>query len=136
MRVEMIQNKLYSYSELMQLPDYGDRLAYLKNAAQGVPSPREVSDGFYKSKPWRDRKAEIIKRDLRQDLGIPGQYILKTIGVHHINPLTSEDFIFNSSRLLDPENLICVEMETTHNYIHYQQPVDITTREKGDTSLW
>lgn len=82
----------------------------------------------------------IIDRDIGFDLGVFGIYIEGIVLVHHINPITEHDIIYQTSKLLDPENLITTSIDT-HNKIHYGSP-KITDggvwveRTPGDTKLW
>ena len=124
-----------SYSEALTFQNYGDRLNYLKVQDLNYQSPREYSDKFWKSKIWREFRYYIIKRDLGQDLAIQGFYIEGDIIVHHINPITKEDILNMSPKLLDPENVICVSLQT-HNAIHYIEKYEYVEREKGDTTPW
>lgn len=126
-----------SYEELIQLESYEERLAYLQLFDNNVLSPRHMSGPFYKSNAWRTTRRMIIQRDLGFDLGVFGVYIDGDIYVHHINPITENDIIYHTSKLLDPNNLITVS-DTTHNKIHYrQQERDIwVERKPGDTILW
>lgn len=134
---------MYTYSELMTLETYAERLEYLKEAAQINTTPTEyisakaISNPFYKGKLWRRCARDIKKRDLGRDLNVEGMDIEKTMGVHHINPLTAFDIETLSYKCFDPENLVTVEIETTHNHIHYSSPIDQNAeRVKGDTTLW
>lgn len=83
----------------------------------------------------------VIVRDDGCDLGCLDRRITGRIYIHHINPITKEDIINgNFSKLLDPDNLICVSMET-HNAIHYGSfdnlPKDnIIERKPNDTCPW
>ena len=76
-----------TYSELIQIPDFNERLAYLQLFDNNAISPRHMSETFYKSDMWKVVRKEIIKRDLGFDLGVFGVYIPDTIIVHHINPI-------------------------------------------------
>lgn len=126
-----------SYSELVKLPSYEERLNYLKLLDNNATSPRHMSEQFYKSHAWRTLRKQIIDRDLGYDLGVTGVYIDGTVIVHHINPIDENDIIFKTSKLLDPENLIATSVKT-HNKIHYnQEERDVwVERTPGDTKLW
>jgi len=72
------------------------------------------------------------------DLGVDGTYIRGPILVHHINPLTPEDFNpWNMDKLLNPNNLITCSIET-HNKIHYGDRIEDLSSERSpdDTKLW
>lgn len=126
-----------SYSELITLPSFTERLEYLKLLDNNVNSPRHMSEQFYKSKLWKTVRDDIITRDLGFDLGVFGVYIHDTVLVHHINPITEYDILNRTKKLLDPENLITVSLNT-HNLIHYKNEVreEWVERTPGDTKLW
>lgn len=126
-----------SYSELITIDNFDDRLAYLKLLDNNVTSPRHMSREFYKSDIWLYTRQRIIERDLAFDLGVFGVYIEGPILIHHINPINENDILFQTSRLLDPENLITTSHHT-HNLIHYNKKEKETwvERRPGDTKLW
>lgn len=61
------------------------------------------------------------------------------ITIHHINPITKEDVIRHSEKLLDPENAVCVSA-ATHKAIHYgtgqKNKMPDGERKPGDTCPW
>jgi len=126
-----------SYSELIQLESFDERLAYLKLLDNNVLSPRHMSMDFYKSNVWRTIRQIVIDRDLGFDLGIFGVYIEDSMLVHHINPIDENDIRLQTKKLLDPENLITTSNHT-HNLIHYNQTEKEpwVERTPGDTKLW
>lgn len=126
-----------SYSELVTIKSFQDRLAYLKLLDNNATSPRHMSEQFYKSHTWKMLRKQIIDRDLAFDLGVVGVYIEGPIFVHHINPISEHDIIYQTAKLLDPENLITTSLNT-HNLIHYNQEEKETWIERtpGDTKLW
>lgn len=126
-----------SYSEMILLPTFTERLEYLKLLDNNATSPRHISEQFYKSRMWRTIRNEVIKRDLGFDLGMFGVYILDKVIVHHINPIDEHDIINLTRKLTDLENLVTVSLKT-HNAIHYkQEEKDIwVERKPGDTKLW
>lgn len=126
-----------SYSELLTIKTFGERLEYLKLLDNNATSPRHMSEQFYKSHTWRVIRKQIIERDLAFDLGVIGVYIDGPIFVHHINPIDENDIIHQTRKLLDPENLVCTSLNT-HNAIHYKQEAKDTWVERtpGDTKLW
>ena len=71
-------------------------------------------------------------------MATPGNNIDGPILIHHINPLTEEDFYnWDEDKLFNPENLVSVSYNT-HNKIHYrkyQEQLHIE-RKPGDTQLW
>lgn len=125
------------YSELILLPSHSERLEYLKLLDNNATSPRHMSEAFYKSRTWKTVRQQIIDRDLGFDLGVFGVYIDGPMLVHHINPINESDIVYQTKRLLDPENLITVAVNT-HNSIHYKQTVEEkwVERTPGDTKLW
>lgn len=125
------------YSELILLPTFSERLEYLKLLDNNVTSPRHMSEGFYKSRMWLALRKRIIDRDFGFDLGMFGVYIDGNKYVHHINPIDESDIIFQTKKLLDPENLITVSLNT-HNLIHYNrdEKEQFVERRPGDTKLW
>ena len=126
-----------SYSELIKLESFQERLEYLKLLDNNATSPRHMSEEFYKSYEWRMLRKEIIKRDLGFDLGCTDVYIDGPMLVHHINPINESDIIYRTAKLLDPENLITTSLNT-HNKIHYNQEEKEVWLERtpGDTILW
>lgn len=128
---------LRSYSELITLDSYQERLEYLMLLDNNATSPRHMSAEFYHSHTWRVFKQQIVKRDLRFDLGATGIYIPGIVIVHHINPIDEHDIRTMSRKLLDPENVITTSIET-HNKIHYKQKIEDkwVERTPGDTILW
>jgi 5-methylcytosine-specific restriction endonuclease McrA len=126
-----------NYSELITIPSYSERLAYLQLFDNNATSPRHMSLDFYTSKTWRTLRKKIIDRDLGFDLGVFGVYIDGPMLVHHINPINESDIIYQTSRLLDIENLITTS-GITHNLIHYNKiEKDLwVERKPGDTKLW
>lgn len=126
-----------TYSELILLDGYKDRLDYLKLLDNNATSPRHMSMQFYKSRIWIHTRQLIIDRDLGFDLGIFGLYIDGAMHVHHINPINESDIIYQTDRLLDPENLI-TSSTSTHNKIHYNtdEKEEWEERRPGDTILW
>lgn len=126
-----------SYSDLVKLDSFEDRLDYLKLLDNNVLSPRHMSMQFYKSNSWLITRKMILDRDLGFDLGVFGVYIEGSMLIHHINPINEDDILYQTNRLLDPENLITVSKHT-HNLIHYNTEVREPWIERvpGDTKLW
>ena len=124
-----------SYSELIKLESFGDRLEYLKLGDGNVKSPRHISQQFYKSRIWLDFRKEIIARDLGYDLGIPGEAIDGMILIHHINPITEDDILNGNYCLVDPENCITMSLDT-HNAVHFKPEFEEIERFEGDTKIW
>ncbi len=126
-----------TYSGLIKLPTFTERLEYLKLLDNNATSPRHMSEQFYKSRTWRTIRQQVIDRDLGFDLGIFGVYILDTIIIHHIEPIDEFDIVNGTKKLLDLDNLITVSLKT-HNAIHYKLKEDDiwVERRPGDTKLW
>lgn len=127
-----------TYSELITLSSYEERLEYLKlHGVEHNPPPRSLAQSFYKTDRWLRIRDSIAKRDFGCDLGVFGVYIYSSLYVHHINPITKEDIENGSYKLYDPENLICCSLDT-HNTIHYRKEVVpiYVERTPGDTKLW
>lgn len=138
------QRNIKTYSELIELPTFKERFEYLKlNGRVGEDTfgyDRYLNQIFYKSKEWLSIRNYVITRDNGCDLGVPGREILgDKILIHHINPITKEDILNRSEKLLDPENLITT-VKNTHDAIHYgssdllyEEPIE---RSKNDTCPW
>ena len=132
-----------SYSELLKFATFKERFEYLKCAGSiGLDtfgSERYLNQDLYNSKLWRNIRNKIISRDGGFDMGLEG-YPANKIVIHHINPITLDDFENETGLLYDPENLICVDAET-HRAIHYGsfesiKPVGIIERRPNDTIPW
>ena len=132
-----------SYSELIRIPNFMDRYAYLK--LDGIVGDvtfgfdRYINQSFYTSSVWRQLRSRIIVRDEGCDLAIPDRPIGGTIFIHHINPITLEMFEDDDPLLYNEDNLICVSRDT-HTAIHYGDESllipDYSPRQPGDTNLW
>lgn len=139
----MTQTKIRSYSQLRRLPTYEERFAYLSlNGMVGQGTfgrDRWMNQEFYHSYEWKRIRQIVILRDGGCDLGVPGYEIYDQLVVHHINPLTPEDFQNGAELALDPDNLITTT-HNTHNAIHYGDerllPRPVIERIPGDTRLW
>ena len=131
------------YEELILLPTFEERFEYLQfqhPSAIGNPTKfRYLNQRFYQSKEWRDACNRVLARDYGYDLAVPGRAILGRPLVHHIVPLTLQDFEEGRSALTDPSNLITVSFET-HNAIHYGNRgaliTDYVPRRPNDTCPW
>lgn len=131
------------YSELCDLQEWSDRIAYLSLLGivgeETFGSARWANQAFYRSKEWRDAKRHAIIRDNGCDLGVPGYEIFGRMIVHHIEPITQDDIVLHSPKLLDLDNLITVTIDT-HNLIHYGTGelirVEPNVRTPNDTCPW
>ena len=126
-----------SYSELILLDSFEERLEYLKLLDNNVDSPRHISGQLYKTGMWQFARQQVINRDMGFDLGVFGVYIVGPVMVHHINPINEYDILNMTDKVFNPENLITVSINT-HNKIHYKQRPEfkLIERQPGDTILW
>lgn len=132
-----------TYSQLMSLPTYEERLKYLQlNGKIGVETfgfDRYVNQKFYRSSEWRQIKPHIIARDGGCDLALPDRVIDGKIFVHHMNPICIDDIRNMTDYLLNSEYLICVS-KYTHDLIHYGYGIEdifsYAERSPNDTSPW
>ena len=134
-----------TYSEAIRIPDFMDRLEYLR--LKGVTFElneavnRQLHQYLYQTPEWRKVRREVLMRDAGYDLACRDHLILGRNLVHHIEPLTVDDVISRSPKVFDLDNLILVSHET-HNAIHYgtnpKNPIltDYVERKPGDTKLW
>lgn len=136
-------SRILSYSELITIPTFEERFEYLSlNGRVGDATfgfDRYLNQEFYKSKEWQRIRDFVIIRDNGCDLAFSGREIYERIIIHHLNPLTKEDVIQHTRKLLDPENLVCT-IKQTHDAIHYgyknllmKNPVE---RKINDTCPW
>lgn len=132
-----------SYSQLVTIPTFEERLYYLMLhsivATSTFGYDRYLNQNFYTSREWRTFRRDIIIRDNGCDLGIEDHPIFETMIIHHINPITPEDFHNMSYSLLDPENAILTTLNT-HNAIHFSDensiPKALVERTPNDTCPW
>lgn len=133
-----------TYKKLMLLDTYEKRVEYLKLldklvAEETFGGRRYFNQKFYTSLKWRQLRNHIIIRDNGCDLGIEGMPITDKIIIHHLNPITLEDILYDVDELYDPENLICVSHKT-HNIIHYGTQITLfeedIERSPYDTCPW
>ena len=136
-----------TYSELIKLPTFEERFKYLElHGSVGKDTfgfDRYMNQQFYKhSREWKLVRNHIITRDLGCDLGVEGYEIPNgvTIFIHHMNPISVDDFKVDTPFLLEPEYLITTILNT-HNAIHYggQESLarrNFTERVRNDTCPW
>lgn len=135
--------KIRTYTELIKLPTFEERLRYLKLSGQvgreTFGLDRYLNQIFYRSQRWKSVRDQVIIRDNGYDLGIEGCGINGRVIVHHMNPLTLDDIESDSEYLLSPEFLICTS-DLTHNVIHYgneERLFDVPIERKPfDTCPW
>lgn len=131
------------YSDLLSFSTFEERFEYLKlsGIVGGVTfgGSRRLNQVLYSSKEWKEFRNRIILRDEGRDLAMEGYEIHGGIYIHHLNPLTIEDVIERSSKIFDPENVVCVSFKT-HNAIHYGDITLLNTgpviRAPNDTCPW
>ena len=131
-----------TYSELIQLKTFQERFEYLKIGGSigemTFNSQRYLNQRFYNSKDWEYIKRDVIIRDESCDLAIKDLDIVRFILVHHMNPLTIEDFKNMTKYVRDPEYLITTSFKT-HKAIHYGLEIYnpyLIVRKQNDTCPW
>lgn len=132
-----------TYSDLIQLPTYKERFEYLKLLGEVGKDTfgfdRYLNQSFYKSPIWRKIRNEVILRDNGCDLAHPDFPIAGKIIIHHMNPVDTDDIVYQREVLLNPDFLVCVS-HITHNAIHYGDmellPSDPIERKPNDTCPW
>lgn len=132
-----------TYTELSRLQTLEERFSYLKvGGTVGLATfgmERYVNQQFYRSSEWKNIRDYVIARDLGMDMGLHDMPVRGAYFIHHMNPLTMEDFEFGSANLLDPDGLITCGM-ASHNAIHYGDvgllPRPYVERQPGDTRSW
>ena len=142
----MTTQRIRTYTELMQIPDYMERYRYLRLGGtvgrETFGWERYINQKFYRSEEWNAFRREIILRDHGCDLAdldhefAPGERII----IHHLNPIDTGDIVYQSRYLMDPEYVICCR-DKTHNAIHYGDeslltPYEWTPRQQNDTCPW
>lgn len=140
----VIRMSIKCYSELITIPTFEERFEYLRlDGSVGRETfgyDRYLNQQFYTSYEYRKFRRSIILRDLGCDLGIPDRPIGGLVILHHINPISPDDILCRNIKiLLDPENSICVSLDT-HNAIHYGDSSSLLTvpidRKRNDTCPW
>lgn len=132
-----------TYTELSKLKTFEERYEYLKLGGkvgeETFGFDRYLNQKFYKDPEWLAVRDSVIVRDNGCDLGVSDREIHGRIIVHHIDPITKDDIIHRTRKLLDPENLICT-IKNTHDAIHYSDDSllmkDLVVRTKNDTCPW
>lgn len=137
------KSKRKSYSDLIKLETYQERLNYLKTESRVGEIThggyRKLNQMLYSSPEWRKVRKQVILRD-EGDLGLK-DYPLDQPCIHHINPISIEDVLQRKACVFDPENLISAS-KRTHQQIHYEprsQSIsfnDYEPRTQNDTTLW
>lgn len=132
-----------SYSELITLPTFIERLTYLRtDSLIGVSTlggQRYLGQEFYTSTLWRHIRDQVIVRDNGCDLGLEGYPIHGIIHIHHIIPITREMIVNRDPLVTSLDNLICAS-DKTHNMIHFGtdifDPNAWEERKPYDTCPW
>lgn len=140
-RKTTLSNK--TYSGALSLHTFEERFEYL--ALRGTVGnqtfgfERWLNQNFYTSREWRQLRQRIMLRDEGLDLAMPGHEIREKLIVHHIIPMSPDDFEHNNPLMLDPENLICCT-HNTHMAIHYGDKSKLLTlppeRRPNDHAPW
>ena len=85
-----------TYSELIKIKSFKGRLEYLQLKGEvgfeTFGSKRYLNQQFYTSNEWKRIRNEVIVRDNGCDLAVQNEEIVGTIYIHHINPLSPEQF--------------------------------------------
>ena len=136
---------LRTYTELISLPTFEERLRYLQtNSTVGRPTfgdDRYVNQAFYTSYLWtHDIRKAILLRDQCCDLAVSGYDDNGgMLIVHHMNPITIDDILQLTPLAIDPEYLITTT-DVTHRMIHYSSdtnhPRYFVERRPNDTCPW
>lgn len=131
-----------TYSELIKIKNFEDRLKYLtlkgKIGEQTFGGHRMLNQILYKSSDWKNIRRRIILRDEGCDLAHEDYPIGGNIYIHHLNPISIDDILKRNKDIFDEENLVCVSFKT-HNAIHYGVEELIPRsleRRRNDTCLW
>ena len=133
-----------TYTAMIKLPTFEERFEYLKLGGfvgeETFGFDRYLNQVLYKSCDWKQIRRHVIARDFGCDLACRDREIGGRIIVHHMNPITLSDINERSAKVLDPEGLVSVSIDT-HNAIHYGDislalPSNIIVRAPNDTSPW
>lgn len=137
------KTSIKTYSELITIPTFLERYRYLKISGrigeETFGYDRYLNQTLYQSPEWKRFRRDMILRDNGLDLACDGYEIYEKILVHHIDPITPRDVIRRDPKIFDPENVVCVSLNT-HNAIHYGDEsllmLDPIVRTKNDTCPW
>lgn len=130
------------YTTLSKLKTFEERFEYLKLAGKvGIETfgyDRPINQLFYRSPEWQSVRNYVIDRDNGFDLGAMDYEIVGRAIVHHMNPITIDDFE-DPEAIMNPEFLILTSVQT-HRAIHFGvshlPPRLPPVRKPGDTKLW
>ena len=132
-----------TYSKLITLPTFEERFNYLLIGGEVAQDTfgynRYLNQDFYHSPEWRRFRRDMIIRDQGCEMALPPNEIHSLIILHHLEPIEANDILELTSKLMDPDNVVCVS-HRLHNAIHYGdlsvlEPV-FHIRRPGDTKLW
>lgn len=132
-----------TYSELISLPTFEERYNYVR-VLDGIigndtfGNMRWINQQLYSSVEWKQLRDHLIVRDNNCNLAHPDHPIIGKTIVHHLNPITIEDFEQHRDIIFDPENLVCVSYDL-HNQIHFGRgslPGTPAERSANDTCPW
>lgn len=132
-----------TYTEALNYNNFHDRFMYLrlgdKHHEDRSGYFRYLNQQFYLSDEWLKLRNHIIIRDKGGDLGFEDYPIGGRVYVHHLKPLTIDDFLNRTIYLLEPDFLITCSYNT-HEQLHYGGELDVPykmiERKPGDTKLW
>lgn len=139
-----MENKIRTYSELMQIEDFIERYRYLRiTGTVGQDTfgfDRYLNQVLYNSKEWRELRNHIIIRDNGFDMAHEEYPINGKIFIHHMNPISKKDIIERTDLIFNPEYLVSVS-SLTHNAIHYGNEdnfkrYSFAERKPNDTVPW
>ena len=105
-----------TYSELVRLPTFTERLRYLlldgTVAAPTFGANRYLNQKLYRSPDWQRVRRLVIIRDGGNDLGVEGYSIEGAILIHHINPIEA------ALAALLHDSAKCLPFEIMLSYAH------------------
>lgn len=135
-----------TYTELIQIPDFLGRYRYLKLdnrvGEETFGWERYLNQKFYNSNEWRQFRNMIITRDFGCDLADRDHEFAEgeKIYIHHMNPIATEDIVYHTEFLMNPEYVISCR-KRTHDAIHFGDETAIMAYEPivrfpNDTCPW
>lgn len=137
-----------TYSELISLPTFEERIKYLEIGGivgyKTFGGHRYLNQQLYNDPFWKEIRKKAILRDSNGDyildLAHPDYPFDGSVYVHHIEPITIDDILKRRSCVFDLENLVCCSFRT-HQNVHYGKEEELTSREPiirkpNDTCLW
>lgn len=133
-----------TFTELSKLQTFNERFDYLmlkgKIGIESFGYDRYLNQILYTSQRWRSLRNKILVRDNGMDMGLDGYPIYGRAIIHHLNPITVDDILTESSDVFNPEYLVCVSHKT-HNAIHYgddnyKRSMQVVERKPNDTIPW